>query len=154
VSWEGALEMENSILVGQVMTALPDFVAPDEGVALASQKMKFLGIRHLPVCEDKRVVGVVSDRDLKWASQLPQFTLLKIRDIMKNNPYIVEANTPLLEVTQNMMMDKIGCTIVVNSKGEIEGIFTVIDALHVLNHFLKLESQTRQNSASLGMFEY
>lgn len=49
--------------VGDVMTPNPAFVGLDQTVRDAMQLMDCHGIRHLPVCEEDRVVGIVSMRD-------------------------------------------------------------------------------------------
>ena len=43
-------------------------VAPDESFRTAMHLIRQKGIRHLPVVEGKRLVGIVTDRDLRQAS--------------------------------------------------------------------------------------
>lgn len=50
--------------VSEVMTADPVSVAPNEEVEHCMVLMKQHGFRHLPVCEGKRLVGLLSLRDL------------------------------------------------------------------------------------------
>ncbi len=47
-----------------IMTANPDTLAPDDTAADAIRMMKLHNYRHLPVVDGKRVVGMVSVRDL------------------------------------------------------------------------------------------
>jgi CBS domain-containing protein len=50
--------------VAEYMTDRPVTVAPDDDLALAAHRMAELGVRHLPVVDRHRLVGVLSIRDL------------------------------------------------------------------------------------------
>jgi len=50
--------------VADYMTAEPVTVSPDTEASAAAAAMLDLGVRHLPVMEEGRVVGMVSSRDL------------------------------------------------------------------------------------------
>jgi CBS domain-containing protein len=50
--------------VSDYMTEGPVTVAPDDDLALATRRMAELGVRHLPVVDGHRLVGVLSIRDL------------------------------------------------------------------------------------------
>jgi CBS domain-containing protein len=50
--------------VAEVMTANPRSVGPDETIEDCLFLMKEFGFRHLPVCQEKRLKGLVSLRDL------------------------------------------------------------------------------------------
>ena len=50
--------------VGDVMTANPDTLAPDDSARDALELMQTRGYRHLPVAEDGKCVSIVSIRDL------------------------------------------------------------------------------------------
>lgn len=50
--------------VSEVMTANPRSVSPNESIEDCLFLMKEFGFRHLPVCEDKRLKGLISLRDL------------------------------------------------------------------------------------------
>jgi CBS domain-containing protein len=50
--------------VGEVMTEDPLTVSPDEGLETCMLLMRRHGFRHLPVCQDKELRGIVSLRDI------------------------------------------------------------------------------------------
>ncbi len=50
--------------LGEVMTAEPDTIGPNERVEDAIRRMDEFGYRHLPVVDGQRAVGVISIRDL------------------------------------------------------------------------------------------
>jgi CBS domain-containing protein len=50
--------------VADYMTDRPVTVAPDDDLAVAAERMADLGVRHLPVVDGGRLLGVLSMRDL------------------------------------------------------------------------------------------
>ena len=59
------------VRVARFMTGDPLVAGPDDGVEEVAARMLTMGLRHLPVVEDGRVLGMVSIRDLLEASALP-----------------------------------------------------------------------------------
>jgi CBS domain-containing protein len=49
---------------GEVMTAKPRVVSPDESVEECLYVMREFGFRHLPICEGTQLKGLVSIRDI------------------------------------------------------------------------------------------
>ena len=93
------LDHEQMPQVAAVMTPFPYFVRPDEPVARVLQLIETHAIRHVPVKEGDQVVGIVSDRDLRWLSGAagsdhdPGEVLVK--DIRLPEPYIVDIHASL-----------------------------------------------------------
>jgi len=50
--------------VKDVMTRNVECASPDDSIQAAARKMRDLGIGPLPVCEDDRLIGMVTDRDI------------------------------------------------------------------------------------------
>jgi len=50
--------------LGEIMTKDPDTLAPDDSALDALELMRVREFRHLPVTDDRKVVGIVSIRDL------------------------------------------------------------------------------------------
>lgn len=92
------------------------------------------GIRHLPIVRDNRVVGMVSDRDLRVALGLNKNEKVQVRasDIMALEPVAVYAGATLDEVAFEMSERKIGSVLVNDENDSLLGIFTVTDALNAL----------------------
>ena len=53
--------------VADYMTEQPVTVAPNDDLEVAARRMAEIGVRHLPVVEGDRLVGVLSMRDLLLA---------------------------------------------------------------------------------------
>ncbi len=116
--------------VRKYMTTMPSAIGPDDTLARAHALMRDLKIRHLPVCEGAKVVGLLSDGDLLRAEALRDAdpNKLKAIDVMSTHPYTVSPDAPLDEVVQEMARKKMGSAVVVDNQ-KVVGVFTATDAL-------------------------
>lgn len=96
------------------------------------QLMKECDIRHLPVMENSKLMGVVSERDLLKAKDHNY----SLSEVVTKNPFIVGEEADLSAVVETMADYKYGSVLIVNSTNELIGIFTTIDALRLLVRFL------------------
>ncbi len=132
------------------MTRNPATVAPNDPIRVAIEQMKEQGCRRLPVVENVKLVGIVTDRDLRRATNSPfvlrerwydEFLLdqITVRACMSPNPITVTPRTPLVQAAKLMRDRKIGGLPVV--EGEyLVGIVTETDLLNYLIRLL--ETQT------------
>jgi acetoin utilization protein AcuB len=92
-----------------------------------------MGSAHIPIMQNEKVVGIVSDRDIKVIAGLKMLekSFLTAADIMSPDPVSVDSSTMLDEVAFEMSEKKIGSVIVTENE-ELLGIFTVTDALNAL----------------------
>ena len=124
------------------MTPFPHFVDTDDEVAELERLMAEHQIRHVPVQQDGRVVGIVSKRDLYHL--LSRFVpetdrgRIRARDIMLEEPYIVAFDTPLNEVAREMAKRHIGSAIVLHHE-KLAGIVSATDISRILAEILESE---------------
>ena len=127
-------------IVGAVMTSFPYFVESEEPVSRIERLMDEHHIRHVPVQEKGRVIGVVTERDLhhliRRSASLEEKASVHARDIMIANPYVVAFNTPLGEVVTGMAQRHIGSAIVIR-RGKLAGILSSIDVCRILGEYLE-----------------
>jgi acetoin utilization protein AcuB len=127
---------------GSVMTPFPYFVDTDEEVAEVERLMRKHHIRHIPVQQDGRVVGIVSERDLFHLGDrfLPNIDKARIRarEIMVDDPYIVAFETPLSEIALEMAKRHIGSAIVLHHE-KLAGILSATDICRILAEILESE---------------
>ncbi|HEX8106523.1 MAG TPA: CBS domain-containing protein [Kofleriaceae bacterium] len=126
--------------VSHVMTAQPWTIERDATLRDAHALMQAHQIRHLPVLEGGRLVGLVTDRDLRLleATTPVDAATTPVDRAMTDRPFIVTSDTALDEVVSIMSDHKYGSAIVVGRDG-VEGIFTSVDACRVLAELLQRE---------------
>jgi len=126
-------------IVGAVMTSFPFFVDSGDPVSRLEKMMDDHGIRHLPVQEKGKLVGIVSERDLHHrlprTAQPEEKARLRARDVMVTNPYVVGFNTPLNEVSAQMAVRHIG-SVIVTRRGKLAGILSAMDVCRIFAEYL------------------
>ena len=124
--------MEKTLKIHECMTLVPRTIGGDIPVSKAGQIMRELDIRHLPVLYEGKLVGIVSDRDLKIAKSFRGPGELNVEDVMSPDPFVVSPEAFLDDVAAEMVAHKFGSAVVQAGSGKVVGIFTTIDALRVL----------------------
>lgn len=127
------------MFVKQRMTANPYTVTLDRSIPDAQSVMDEHGVRHLPVVEGSRVVGVISRNDIAAASPSKATTLsaqeatyliskLKVAKVMSHPPVVI-APDALLEEAATIMRDAKIEMLPVVSGDELVGVITESDLL-------------------------
>lgn len=126
-------------IVGAVMTSFPYFVEVDDTAAKMEEMMDEYKIRHLPVQDKGKVVGIVSERDLhhhvnRQASRAEKNKVLA-GHIMVPDPYVAPFRAPLGDVVFEMAKRRIG-SVIVQRQGKLVGILSAIDVCRILGEYL------------------
>ncbi|MEM9194442.1 MAG: CBS domain-containing protein [Myxococcota bacterium] len=109
------------------MTPFPHTVGVELSLAAATRRMRRLGVRHLPVMDDGRLAGLVSERDLAFAnahSGDPE--KLTVELAMTPEPFVVGPAMPLGTVLRTMADQRLGSAVVVDD-GTVVGLLTSTD---------------------------
>lgn len=125
--------------VREIMNREPITVAPEMSVSDARALMKKRGIRHLPVTEDGRMAGVITDRDIRLCLPSPATSLsvweinyllarLTVGQVMSKTVLIVEPERDARDAARIMMEHVIGALPVVDGD-QLVGIVTETDFL-------------------------
>lgn len=126
------------IKVRSYMTQGAYSISRRQPLAAAHRLMRDHRIRHLPVVDGTRLVGVVSERDLHLIETLrdvqPETVL--VEEAMTAEPFIVTPDSALLEVVTAMWQRRLGSAVVLDGP-QIVGMFTTTDALRALADLLK-----------------
>lgn len=118
------------IIVHELMKKNPLTIEESTPLPAVKKVFKEKGIRHLPVLHDsKKVVGIISDRDLLKVEALGTFQFLKAQDIMNTIIILVDDETSVAHVAKVMIEEKISAMPVINNQHEMVGIITKTDIL-------------------------
>jgi acetoin utilization protein AcuB len=134
------------MLVRERMSKTPVTITSDFSVTDALRLMREKKVRRLPVLDSHgKLVGIVSDKDLLFASPSPVSSLsvwemnyllakLKVDEVMTRRVITVSEDTPLEEAARIMADNKIGGLPVMRD-GKLVGIVTETDLFKI---FLEL----------------
>lgn len=135
------------MLVGERMTRNPVTITQDVGIEDALKTMRDNSVRRLPVLDKKgKLVGIVSDKDLLYASPSPATSLsvhelhyllskLTVKEVMSSPVITVTEYTPLEEAARIMVDNKIGGLPVLRND-KVVGIITETDMFKIFLEML------------------
>jgi acetoin utilization protein AcuB len=129
-------------VVADIMKSNPVTVTPRNAIRTAINLMREGGYRRLPVVDRGRLVGIITDRDLRRAANSPfvvreqwydNFILdhIEVGSCMTPNPVTIEPTVPIADAARLMRNHKIGGLPVVTD-GQLVGIVTETDLLDFL----------------------
>ncbi len=109
---------ENGVIVN------PFFLSPDHYVYDANELMAKYKISGVPICENKKLVGIITNRDLRFMTDFN----VKISEVMtKDNLVTAPVGTTLAEAQEILRLHKIEKLPIVNEKFELKGLITIKD---------------------------
>lgn len=138
-------------VVADIMTPNPVTVIPRNAIRTAINLMREGGYRRLPVVDRGRLVGIITDRDLRRAANSPfvvreqwydNFILdhIEVGSCMTPDPLTIEPTAPIADAARLMRNHKIGGLPVV-ADGQLVGIITDTDLLDFLIELLASQVQ-------------
>ena len=118
-------------------------VDPETSIVKVSQILKENKIKRLPVLKDGKLLGMITDEDVKEASPSMATTLTaeelyhllaetKAKDIMKSNPTTIRPDQTVEVAALKMLEHKVTGIPVITEKGELVGIISQGDVFRVL----------------------
>ena len=137
------------MFVADRMTRNPISISPEDKVDSAAALIKEHKIRRLPVIENGKLVGIVTDKDLMRVAPSAATTLsryeinsllakISIREIMSDKVISVNEHAPIEEAALLMSMNKIGGVPVVTDVGAVVGIITETDIFNAIVEIMGL----------------
>ena len=130
--------------ISRYMTRQPWTIERGATLTAAHEVMRSHAIRHLPVMDAGKLIGIVTERDLHLIETLPDADPdeVTVEDAMTEAVYVARPTDGVAEVVDRMTAQKLGSVVVMQDR-RVEGIFTSIDALNVLSHVLRRAVDTR-----------
>lgn len=126
--------------VRSLMTRSPDTISPDAALRTALAKMNSEGCRQLPVIDNGKLTGIITDRDIRLALNTPLLPndyeverteildLIAVADCMTSDPMTVSPEDSAYAVADTLSLYKFNALPVV-TEGELVGIISVTDYL-------------------------
>ena len=138
----------------EIMSKDPRTITPDLSVREAAQLMKEEDVGVLPVVEaqgnDKRLVGMVTDRDIAIRVVAEGRNDARVRDIMSGNPRSVRENDDVDEVLELMGREQVRRLPVVDERGAVVGIIAQADVARQAHDERKVEDTIEKISQPGG----
>lgn len=133
------------MLVSSRMKKAPATVSPADLLAEAEARMNTGNFRHLPVAQDGKLVGMLSDKDLR--AHQGHLAEIRVNAVMVAEPFTVAPDAPLELAAQILLERKIGGLPVVKD-GALVGIITTTD---ILDAFVELLGVAERNSRRVDL---
>jgi CBS domain-containing protein len=134
------------MMVEDVMTRDVVTLTPEQTLRDAIDLLRRERIRHLPVVEGQKLLGIVTDRDVKRATPSVlagvandeydnSLLTITVRQLMTREPVTVPGRSPLKKAVAIFINTRVGALPVVDD-GHLIGILTSIDVLRVAHDLL------------------
>ena len=128
--------------VRELMTTDVTTVGRNDELTIADDVMKMKRLRHLPVVEEGRLVGILTQRDLFHAAlstalnfgEKAQKGFLKtvvVKEVMTDEVLTIDPGADVKEAARRMIEHKMGCLPVVEN-GKLVGIVSETDLLRLV----------------------
>jgi len=132
---------ERQSLVRDCMTVDPATVGPKDPLQNVINLLRRRDIRSVPVVEDGKLIGIVTDRDIRQVApaypffrdedEIRHYTeRLTVTAAMTADPMTIAPNAPVVEAAKILETYRISSLPVVDEQGLV-GILTVTDLLRV-----------------------
>ncbi len=131
----------------------PVILSPNQTVQQARQVMNEQNISGIPIIEGKKLLGILTQRDLKFLRD----DSVKISEVMtKDNLIKAPADTTLEQAKDILQKHRVEKLLLVNEKGELAGLITMRD----IDRFLQFPNAVRDKrgrlrvGAAVGVMDY
>jgi CBS domain-containing protein len=124
-------QLEGNVRVQEIMSEAVQTTSPATAAEEAWNLMRIKRIHHLVITEGRRIIGVVSDRDLGGRRGTSVRKNQTVKDLMTEAVVTVPPTTPVRKAANLMRGRSIGC-LVVSVAGRAVGIITVADLLELI----------------------
>jgi acetoin utilization protein AcuB len=136
--------------VREWMIRNPVTVSKDQGIRDCVDLMKDFSIRHLPVVENQKLVGLVTESDLREVSSASSMEHMTVESVMIPQPITVSPDTDIEDAARLIYFNKIGGLPVVDDDQELIGIITVMDLLEVFIDLMGVMKSSSRIDIILG----
>ena len=115
--------------IREIMTTNVECVAPDAGIQELANKMKTLDVGFVPICEDDRLAGTVTDRDIvvRCLAGGKDPGTCKASDIMTKNVFWCFEDQDVKDVAKQMRDNEVRRMLILNQGKRLVGVVSIGD---------------------------
>jgi CBS domain-containing protein len=115
--------------VSNVMTREVEVVRPDATIQEAAQKMKEIDVGSLPVCDGRKLQGVITDRDvtIRAVAEGRDPKQTRVKDVMTADVVYGRTGQDIVEIAETMAAHQIRRLPIVNDDNDLVGIVALGD---------------------------
>ena len=146
------------LTVNDLMTVIPSVITPETTLRNIIGVMKSEGCRQLPVLDNGKLVGIITDRDVRLIMNSPivlhgrwqdeeMLDKVTAESCMTPNPIVVSPDTPAYRAAEMLSIYKFGALPVVEAD-TLVGIVTVSDFLFFVSKELAPIPKTSPDQSS------
>lgn len=128
---EGRVPADQDPPVSAQMTRSPRTCAPDATVEDVLELLHEQRVLHAPVVDGGRLVGIVSDRDIRLSIGRGEAAGAVIRQFMTPAPATIGADAPLSSAAETMLVERFS-SLPVTDGAQLVGILTLADVLRAI----------------------
>jgi CBS domain-containing protein len=121
--------MEADMQIKEIMTPDPELIDPEASIRKAAKRMRDEDIGALPVGENDRLIGMVTDRDIALRGvaedRAPETTT--VRDVMSEKVYYCFEDDDIEDAAQCMAENQVRRLPILNRDKRLTGIVSLAD---------------------------
>ncbi len=141
--------------VSNFMTSKVLVANPDDGIRKTFFRMRENDVRHMPVVDaDRKLVGIISDRDLRrpeWVDEAPDLSHiynlddnLSVGDLMTRNVMVAHTYDTIAKATKTLTQHRFGALPVLNKEEDLVGMLSSVDLLKALDLLLDEQKKAKK----------
>jgi len=117
------------VKVTEIMTTNVECVAPDTGVRELADRMKTLDIGFLAVCENDRITGTITDRDIviRGVAGSRDIASVKASDVMTKNVHCCSESDDAKDVAKKMRAKGVRRMLILDEHKRLAGVVSIGD---------------------------
>jgi acetoin utilization protein AcuB len=147
----GKVSTEVEIMkIKEWMVKNPITVTKEHTIQECADLMKEHSIRHLPVVENERLSGLVTESGLRQAFLASMFEDLDVEDVMIKDPITASQDIEVEDAAKIIFQNKIGGLPVVDRHGRVVGILTVVDLVAAFIEIMGILQSSSRLDVILG----
>jgi len=119
--------------ISEIMTTNVECVDPETGIVDLARQMKTLDVGFLAVCENDRLIGTVTDRDivLRGVGSGRDVNSSTARDVMSRGVYWCFEEDSVKDVSQRMREKEVRRMLILNKDKRLVGVVSLGDVSKV-----------------------